>query len=76
MQNYILLRNARATRQALNFNQIGNFRVPIPPISLQNQFASLVEKIESIKENQKESTEEINTLFDALMQKAFNGEIA
>jgi len=76
MQNYILLRNAGATRQALNFNQIGNFRVPIPPISLQNQFASLVEKIESIKENQKESTEEINTLFDALMQKAFNGEIA
>ncbi len=76
MQNYILLRNAGATRQALNFNQIGNFRVPIPPISLQNQFASLVEKIESIKENQKESTEEINTLFDALMQKAFKGEIA
>jgi len=76
MQNYILLRNAGATRQALNFNQIGNFRVPIPPISLQNQFASLIEKIESIKENQKESTEEINTLFDALMQKAFNGEIA
>ena len=76
MQNYILLRNAGATSQALNFNQIGNFRVPIPPISLQNQFASLIEKIESIKENQKESTEEINTLFDALMQKAFNGEIA
>ena len=75
MQNYILLRNAGATRQALNFNQIGNFRVPIPPISLQNQFASLVEKIESIKEHQTQSTEEINTLFDALMQKAFQGEL-
>jgi len=75
MQNYILLRNAGATRQALNFNQIGNFRVPIPQISLQNQFASLVEKIESIKEHQTQSSEEINTLFDALMQKAFNGEL-
>ncbi len=50
-------------------------KIPIPPISLQNQFASFVEKIESIKEKQAQSTEEISTLFDALMQKAFNGEL-
>ena len=29
----------------------------------------------SIQNNQTQSTEEINTLFDALMQKAFNGEM-
>lgn len=52
-----------------------NFEISIPPISLQNQFASIVEKIESIKQNQSKATEEINILFDALMQKAFNGEI-
>lgn len=51
-------------------------KIAVPPIALQNQFASLVEKIESIKEKQTQSTEEINTLFDALMQKAFNGELA
>jgi restriction endonuclease S subunit len=75
MQDYILKRNAGATRQALNFTQIGNFEIPLPPISLQKQFASIVEKIESIKHKQNLATEEISTLFDALMQKAFNGEL-
>ena len=56
-----------------NLSFIKTLEILIPPIPLQNQFASLVEKIESIKEHQTQSTEEINTLFDALMQKAFNG---
>ena len=55
--------------------QIESIEILLPPISLQNQFASLVEKIESIKKHQTQSTEEINTLFDALMQKAFSGEL-
>ena len=46
-----------------------------PPISPQNQFAEMIEKIESIKLKQLESTSDINNLFDALMQKAFNGEL-
>jgi len=58
-----------------NLSFIKTLEILIPPIPLQNQFASLVEKIESIKEHQTQSTEEINTLFDALMQKAFNGEL-
>ena len=52
-----------------------NFRVPIPPLPLQNQFAEIVEKVEKIKERQKDSTKEINDLFNALMQKAFKGEL-
>ena len=47
----------------------------VPPLPLQNQFASIVEKIESIKRKQNKATAEINTLFDALMQKAFKGEL-
>lgn len=50
-------------------------KLPVPPISLQNQFASIVEKIESVKHKQNQATAEINTLFDALMQKAFKGEL-
>ena len=46
-----------------------------PSISLQNQFTSIVEKIDSIKEQQSQSTQDINNLFNALMQKAFKGEI-
>ncbi len=73
---YKLTKLSRGIRQAnISNKDILSVVMSIPPISLQNQFASLVEKIESIKENQTQSTEEINTLFDALMQKAFQGEL-
>lgn len=35
----------------------------------------IVQKIELLKEKQKESSDDINILFDALMQKAFKGEL-
>jgi len=58
-----------------NLTFIRNLRIPVPPIELQNQFASIAEKIESMKNKQQKSTEEINQLYNALMQKAFNGEL-
>ena len=74
-KNWLLSNQTQVAQPNINAQQYGSFNIIIPPISLQNQFASLVEKIESIKEHQTQSTEEINTLFDALMQKAFNGEL-
>jgi len=61
---------------AIYYKNLKKIKIPIPPIELQNQFALIVEKVESLKENQQKSTEDINQLFDALMQKAFNGELA
>jgi type I restriction enzyme S subunit len=49
------------------------FRVPLPPIALQQEFSAIVEKTESVKEKQKKSREEIDNLFNSLMQRAFNG---
>ena len=46
-----------------------------PPIELQNKFASIVKEVESMKEQQKQSKEQIDNLFNVLMQKAFKGEI-
>ncbi|MCD4760011.1 restriction endonuclease subunit S [archaeon] len=59
----------------LSLTQVSNLSVPVPPIELQNKFAEQVEKIKSIKKYQQKSEQEINTLFDALMQKAFKGEL-
>lgn len=59
-----------------NLSFIKSLEIVIPPVSLQNRFASLVEKIESLKQKQSESTSDINILFDALMQKAFDGGLA
>jgi type I restriction enzyme S subunit len=71
-----LTKLSRGIRQAnISNRDILNLTVPMPPISLQNQFAEIVKKTESIKITQSESTSDINNLFDALMQKAFNGEL-
>lgn len=71
-----LTKLSRGIRQAnISNRDILNLTVPMPPISLQNKFAEIVKKTESIKITQSESTSDINNLFDALMQKAFNGEL-
>jgi type I restriction enzyme S subunit len=64
-----------STRIRVNLSMIKNLKIPLPPIELQNKFASIVEHVEKIKEKQKKSKEEINDLFNSLMQRAFNGEL-
>lgn len=75
IQKFILTQNSGATRQALTFSQIGNLKIPLPPLPLQQTFASIVKHVEKLKEKQKKSQEEIEALFNALMQKAFKGEL-
>lgn len=74
-QNRILANQSGATREALNFSQIKQFNISYPPLKLQNKFASIVEKIELIKEKENKKLESLQTLHDSLMQKAFRGEI-
>lgn len=47
----------------------------LPPIELQNKFASIVEKIEAIKEKETQKLNHLETLHVSLMDKAFKGEI-
>jgi len=47
----------------------------VPPIELQNKFAEIVKQVEKMKEYQKKSQQQIEDLFNALMQKAFRGEL-
>jgi len=75
IQGHIQLTNAGGTREALNYSQIKEFDVPLPSIEFQNKFASIVKEVESMKEEQKHSKEQIDKLFNALMQKAFKGEL-
>ena len=49
--------------------------VPVPPIELQNQFAAIVEKIESIKSLYQQNQNDLENLYGALSQKAFKGEL-
>jgi type I restriction enzyme S subunit len=61
-----------STMQHIVKQDFENFEIPVPPVELQNRFAAIVHKVEIMKRWQKESTEEINGLFDALLQKAFS----
>ena len=49
--------------------------VSIPPLADQEKFANIVQKLEKLKEKQRESEEELNNLFNSLMQRAFKGEL-
>jgi type I restriction enzyme, S subunit len=54
---------------------INSIKFIVPPIILQNKFAQIVKKVETIKQSQKQSNQELNNLFNNIMQKAFKGEL-
>ena len=64
-----------ATFKEISKKIVSQIKIPLPPLPLQKKFASIVEKVEKMKEKQKQSSEEINNLFNALMQKGFKGEL-
>lgn len=49
--------------------------LPIPPLPLQNKFAVIVEKVESIKSRYQQSLSDLESLYGALSQQAFKGEL-
>lgn len=59
----------------LTVDKLKRIKVVLPPLSLQQQFADIVNKTEALKEKQKQSEQELENLFQCLMQKAFNGEL-
>jgi type I restriction enzyme S subunit len=50
-------------------------KIPLPPLPLQQEFAKLVEDIETEKTRQAESKKKLDELFNSLMQRAFTGEL-
>lgn len=59
----------------LNLSLVRNFKVPVPPIKIQNEFAQKVEKIEETRELMQESLDEMEKNYNSLMQRAFRGEL-
>lgn len=67
------LKNRHGARQKnLNLGYIKNFNIPVPPLPLQQQFASKIEAIEQMKEETKKALQEAETLFQARMDYWFN----
>ena len=63
------------TMANLNKKIIKEFKIPTPPINIQNQFAEKVALIEQQKALAKQELQESEDLFNCLLQKAFKGEL-
>ena len=64
----------RATQTAqknINLDMLRKLSVPKPPIELQNHFAQIVEKTETLKSQYQKSLHELENLYGSLSQKAF-----
>ena len=48
---------------------------PYPPLELQNEFANIVEKTETLKAQYQSSLQELENLYHSLSQQAFKGEL-
>ena len=73
--DYAILNSSGANIPRINKTILNNFQIPLPPLELQEQFAAKVEAIEAQKAKLQASLEEMETLFDALMQEAFSGNL-
>ncbi len=60
-----------ATREAINKQQLESLEIMIPPLELQNQFASFVQEIDKSRSRIQKSLEASQELFDSLMQEYF-----
>lgn len=59
----------------ISMSKLKLINITIPPIDLQQKFASIVQQVEQIRQHQEQSKQQIDHFFNVLMQKAFNGEL-
>lgn len=71
----LLAKVRSVTADNIEFKLIREYGIPIPPLHLQNKFAAQVEKIEQQKNLLEQSLKELENNFNALMQRAFKGEL-
>lgn len=64
-----------ATREAITKESLQGFKIPLPPIALQNKFAQKIKNIEAQKAKVQAALAASEDLFNNLLQKAFKGEL-
>lgn len=60
----------------LHLEEIRAFDIVLPPLDLQQRFAEFTQRLESVRQSQLKSTEELNGVFNSIENKAFRGELA
>ena len=69
--DYILQFSARTNLPKVNRKEIAGFSMPLPPLSLQNDFATFVERVSQQKQTVQQSLEKLELMKKVLMQEYF-----
>ena len=75
VQRYFLKETRTVSQPTLNIALIKTAPVFFPPHELQQHFAAIVEKVEAQKARMRRQLDELDTLYAALQQRAFNGKL-
>ncbi|MTK11715.1 MAG: restriction endonuclease subunit S [Clostridiaceae bacterium] len=59
----------------INVADVKNFKILVPPLDKQIEFASFMKQVDKLKFEMEESLKELENNFNSLMQSAFNGEL-
>ncbi|GAB4502457.1 MAG: restriction endonuclease subunit S [Anaerolineales bacterium] len=62
-----------AGQQRVPSEFLESYRVPLPPLSLQEEFAGVVARVESLRGRMGESTRGVEGLFESLLAQSFSG---
>lgn len=62
-------------QENLNLSIVGDYIIPLPDISTQDQFAIIIGKLEEIRTDQEASLQKLERMYDALMQGVFKGNV-
>ena len=61
--------------KSINVSKLKSVQILLPPLSEQLRYNVLVKNVESLRAKQTESENELDNLFNSLMQRAFRGEL-
>ena len=73
IQSRLLASRNITARAGLYLDKLKKVKLPLPSLLLQKRFTRIAESIEALRQKQMQSQKEANTLFNALIQKAFRG---
>lgn len=65
----------KGTRSRFTLGDLKKLQFKVPDISLQNRFAAIVRKIETLKARYTQSLNELENLYGSLSRQAFKGEL-
>ena len=73
MKLYLESLSQGVTMANLNSSMVENLRIPVPPLTEQQRFTSIAEKIKKQKQQMHNSAKQLEALFASLQQRAFSG---